>query len=168
MLILGHSASFKSSDSKIPNILTTSGTFKDIKSSWTLVPKAKLPWVNPSFNVVPPIPEAVLDDLIISIFSDTFLIFFFATKLDLRKVAINFALPLARLNPTNWAVALEFVNFNLLSSIAIVFPFVSIKIYLSSSKGKKTSLASALTKLVLFWVIAVSYTHLTLPTNREV
>ena len=104
ILILGHSASFTSSDSKIPNILTTSGTLKDIKSSWTLVPKAKFPWVNPSFNVVPPIPEAELDDLIISRFSDTFLIFFFATKLDLRKVAINFALPLSRLNPTNWAV----------------------------------------------------------------
>ena len=54
------------------------------------------------------------------------------------------------------AVALEFVNFNLLESIAIVFPFVSIKIYLSSSKGKKTSLASALTTLVLFCVIVTS------------
>ena len=72
ILILGASGSSKLSDSKTPNILTTSGTFKDITSSWTLVPKAKFPWVNPSFNVVPPIPEAVLDDLIISRFSDTF------------------------------------------------------------------------------------------------
>ena len=101
--------------------------------------------VNPSFNVVPPIPEALLDDFVITTFSDTFLIFVFDTKLDLRKVAINFALPLARLNPTNCAVALEFVNFNLLESIAIVFPSVSINVYLSSSKGKNTSLASALT-----------------------
>ena len=58
----------------MPNILTTSGTFKDIISSWTLVPKGKLPCVNPSFNVVPPIPEALLDDLVITTFSDTFLI----------------------------------------------------------------------------------------------
>ena len=93
ILILGASGSSKSSDSKTPNILTTSGTFKDINSSWTLVPKAKLPWVNPSFKVVPPIPEAELDDLITLRLSDTFLILVFATKLDLRKVAINFALP---------------------------------------------------------------------------
>ena len=91
----GHSGSSVLDDSKIPNILTTSGTFKDIIWSWTLVPKAKFPWVNPSFKVVPPIPEAELDDLIILRFSDTFLILVFATKLDLRKVAINFALPLS-------------------------------------------------------------------------
>ena len=146
--ILGHSGSSKLLDSKIPYISLTSGTFKDNISSWTLVPKAKLPCDKPSFNVVPPIPEALLVDFEITTFSDTFLIFVFDDILDLRRVAINFALPLARLNPTNVAVALEFVNFNLLESIAIVFPFVSIKVYLSSSKGKNTSLSSPVTALV--------------------
>ena len=76
--------------------------------------------------------------------------------LDLRRVAISFALPLARLNPTNVAVALEFVNFSLLESIAIVFPFVSINVYLSSSKGKNTSLSSPVTALVSPPVIVTS------------
>ena len=71
-MILGESGSFRSFDSKIPNILTTSGTFRDIISSWTLVPKGKLPKVNPSFNVVPPIPEDELDDFEITTFSDIF------------------------------------------------------------------------------------------------
>ena len=153
---LGDSASFKSFDSKIPNIFTTSGTFNDIILSWTLVPKAKLPKVNPSFKVSPPVPDDESTDLIISTFSDTFLIFVLEITLLFLKVAINLAFPLATLNPTNCAVALAFVNANLLESIAIVLPSVFIKTYLSSSKGKNTSLSSALTKLVFEFVIVTS------------
>ena len=39
------------------------GTLREIVLSWTLVRYGKFPYDNPSFKVVLPVPDALLDDL---------------------------------------------------------------------------------------------------------
>ena len=93
---VGAEASSIVDDSNIPWISIISGVFKDMTSSWTLVPQAKLPYSNPSFKVVEPIPETLVPeppivDLSTTIVLTLFLIFSFEVGLsfviDVNKVA---------------------------------------------------------------------------------
>ena len=80
-----------SADSNIPWILITSGVFNEISSSWTLVPHGKVPYSNPSLNVVVPIPEPSVVDLVTikeSTFSSNFS---FAFGFNCLTVVINCA-----------------------------------------------------------------------------
>ena len=80
-----------SSDSKIPFILIASGWFKQISTSWTLVPYFLESGVSPSFKVPFPVPEissTEFDIIVKSLF--IFLLVKFIDDLDI--VAINLAL----------------------------------------------------------------------------
>ena len=85
---------------------TTSGTFRDIFLSWTLVPNTLLE-VKPSFKVLVPIPEAEELERSIIIVFDSFNFFCLVTTFDFKTVANKFAFPDVLLNPTNVTVLLS-------------------------------------------------------------
>ena len=65
----------------------TSGLFREILSSSTLVPNGKLPNVKPLFKVVLPVPAPELIDLsTINVFT-LFCLLIFSFRLDFLKVA---------------------------------------------------------------------------------
>ena len=77
---VGKSGSPASLDSITANNLHASGTFKDILSSWTLVPNIELV-VNPSFKLFVPIPEESKVDLLTT---TTFASFNFLSLFNLK------------------------------------------------------------------------------------
>ena len=85
--------------------------------------------------MVPPIPEAAVEDLSIRVFSETFLIFILDVTLLLRIVVINLQLVSALPKPLNWRVLDPLVRNNLLDAKGSVVPSPLIKVYLSSSYG---------------------------------
>ena len=107
-VIDGKSGSDISFDSKTANSWATSGTFKHIFSSWTLVPKAFWKWVKPSFNVFVPIPDAVDDDLSTIKTFASFNFFCLLTTFDFKTVAKRFAFTSVWLNATKVTVFLSF------------------------------------------------------------
>ena len=178
---LGHEGSFVSSDSKIPRTLIMSGVFKDIFLSWTRVPNGKLPKLNPSFNVVAPIPDPDSFDLS----TTKLLTLFFFLILDdgfiFANVAINVASSLFdKSEPTLLICRDELppLKVNLSSVSNSIVPSCLIKEYLSSSKGKNVSLLPELTAAVNesveafiftsnnFLIVKVVFDRSTSDTNR--
>ena len=84
----------------------TSGTFKDILLSWTLVPNIVLD-VKPSFNVFVPMPEADRLDRLTTNTLESCNFFCLVLTFDLRTVANRFAFPVALLSATNVTVFLS-------------------------------------------------------------
>ena len=133
----------------------TSGTFRQISSSCTLVPYGKLPYFRPSSSVVSAVPtlvpEAGSAENLTSRLFEIFLDFAFDVTLFLRMVAVRRQFGSAPLKPliVRDAEPLEKAN---LSSVRIsVVPSDLTNVYLSSSNGRKTSRLgeSTLIKLVL-------------------
>ena len=129
-------------------ILITSGTFSEIILSWTLVLNGKLPNSRPSFRVVPAKPVFVpdaesLDLLTIKLLEIDFLLIFVVTELFLR-VAIRIV-PTVSVpeRPMNWIVVEPLERTTLSEVRASVVPSERIRIYLSSSNGRKVSLVPA-------------------------
>ena len=140
---LGKTGTLESLDSNTPCNFITSGAFKEISSSWTLVPKTSLN-VKPSFNVVVPIPDVEFADPTTVKVLIFFISLIFSLTLIFLKVAINLA---ALLLPKPLIVISVDPVLKLILSAesdsvppksSTPFP-VLIKTYLSSSKGKNVS-----------------------------
>ena len=90
--IEGKSGFAVSFDSNIPKISRASGTFKEIVSSWTLVPYTALN-VSPSLKVVDPIPAPAFWDLSMIRSEHLVTVFTFDVNLVLFAVTVNVAFP---------------------------------------------------------------------------
>ena len=115
--------------------------------------------------MVPPIPEAELEDLSMRVFSETFLIFCLEVTLLLRIVVINLQVVSAVPKPLNWRVLDPLVRNNLLAAKGSVVPSFLIKVYLSSSNGKNTSPSPAVIAAV--WLLLIEVLNCLLTTKLE-
>ena len=130
------SVKFTSDVSYIEWIWITSGTFKEIRSSWSLVPKGYCPYDNPSFIVVEPIPDDGFIDLSTTNVLTLFLIFFLAFIVDFLTVVISWQSSSLSPRPLIWS-SLKFAeNTNLLDESDSVVPSDLIREYLSSEYGR--------------------------------